>query len=167
MQRARRLARLDHLRQMILESGYRSAYYTEVFRRCDLGLPLEDGIVWSVEDLLQSIVQDGAAQWLEKKTKQRQLSQEMTRAQLQDAEAAANRAAEELLDLLGQEGTVKRSRKPAEPQVQECSICLEEMDVSKKKAKARKLKCGHYFHQECMSMWAKRDKTCPYCRKEL
>ena len=29
------------------------------------------------------------------------------------------------------------------------------------------LLCGHCFHDECITEWLKRSKTCPYCRTEF
>ena len=40
-----------------------------------------------------------------------------------------------------------------------CSICLEET--------CTQLKCGHYFHKECINISAKYSDKCPYCRKYL
>ena len=47
-----------------------------------------------------------------------------------------------------------------------CSICLE--DVTSK-GSSRKLKCGHMFHSNCLSMWLnsgnEKAHCCPMCRK--
>lgn len=46
-----------------------------------------------------------------------------------------------------------------------CSICLcefEEKDVIKK------LRCGHYFHSECIDPWLLNNKAvCPVCRRGI
>lgn len=56
----------------------------------------------------------------------------------------------------------------------ECSICLEVIQIKKKKFNFRnnfiKLKCNHIFHKSCINEWykvCKNKKTeliCPYCR---
>lgn len=45
-----------------------------------------------------------------------------------------------------------------------CSICLENF---KKKDKIITLDCGHYYHDECITNWLKKDETCPLCRENL
>ncbi|KMZ62069.1 E3 ubiquitin-protein ligase synoviolin [Zostera marina] len=39
-----------------------------------------------------------------------------------------------------------------------CIICREEMTV------AKKLRCGHIFHVQCLRSWLERQHTCPTCR---
>jgi len=46
---------------------------------------------------------------------------------------------------------------------EECSICLE---IFKQKDKILILPCYHFFHQECILKWSKRNNDillCPYC----
>lgn len=43
----------------------------------------------------------------------------------------------------------------------DCVICLEEFENTKH----RKLTCGHYFHEECLSKTS--SLTCPICRKPI
>ena len=45
-----------------------------------------------------------------------------------------------------------------------CVICLDEMELGSKFASTR---CGHYFHQKCITKWLKESVTCPICRKNL
>lgn len=42
-----------------------------------------------------------------------------------------------------------------------CAICWEAME------KAKKLKCGHMFHSECLCSWLVQDSSCPTCRHSL
>ncbi|KAK6642582.1 hypothetical protein RUM43_004084 [Polyplax serrata] len=42
-----------------------------------------------------------------------------------------------------------------------CAICWEEMD------NARKLPCGHLFHNSCLQSWLEQDTSCPTCRTVL
>ena len=45
-----------------------------------------------------------------------------------------------------------------------CPICYDEIE---NKNKISQLKCGHIFHQECISEWTKKCKegnNCPVCR---
>ena len=44
-----------------------------------------------------------------------------------------------------------------------CSICFEETNFSSRFY----LKCGHFFHNSCLSTWFKVNKKCPICRIEL
>ncbi|XP_012272037.1 E3 ubiquitin-protein ligase AMFR [Orussus abietinus] len=42
-----------------------------------------------------------------------------------------------------------------------CAICWEKMDS------ARKLPCGHLFHNSCLQSWLEQDTSCPTCRQAL
>lgn len=42
-----------------------------------------------------------------------------------------------------------------------CAICWEKMDT------ARKLPCGHLFHNSCLQSWLEQDTSCPTCRLAL
>lgn len=43
----------------------------------------------------------------------------------------------------------------------DCAICWEKMDT------ARKLPCGHMFHNACLRSWLEQDTSCPTCRISL
>ncbi|XP_023232772.1 E3 ubiquitin-protein ligase AMFR-like isoform X2 [Centruroides sculpturatus] len=43
----------------------------------------------------------------------------------------------------------------------DCAICWDRMDL------ARKLPCGHLFHNSCLRSWLEQDISCPTCRKSL
>ncbi|XP_077983036.1 uncharacterized protein LOC144437877 [Glandiceps talaboti] len=43
----------------------------------------------------------------------------------------------------------------------DCAICWDRMMT------ARKLPCGHYFHNSCLRSWLEHDTSCPTCRKSL
>ncbi|KAL8566315.1 hypothetical protein ACOMHN_050433 [Nucella lapillus] len=43
----------------------------------------------------------------------------------------------------------------------ECAICWESMEA------ARKLPCGHLFHNSCLRSWLEQDTSCPTCRQSL
>lgn len=42
-----------------------------------------------------------------------------------------------------------------------CAICWEKMES------ARKLPCGHFFHNSCLQSWLEQDTSCPTCRLAL
>lgn len=42
-----------------------------------------------------------------------------------------------------------------------CIICLEEIN------KAKKLKCGHAFHLNCLRRWLEENVACPTCRENI
>lgn len=42
-----------------------------------------------------------------------------------------------------------------------CAICWEKMET------ARKLPCGHLFHNSCLQSWLEQDTSCPTCRLAL
>lgn len=43
----------------------------------------------------------------------------------------------------------------------DCAICWDHMDS------ARKLPCGHLFHNSCLRSWLEQDTSCPTCRTSL
>lgn len=43
----------------------------------------------------------------------------------------------------------------------DCAICWDRMDA------ARKLPCGHLFHNSCLRSWLEQDTSCPTCRTSL
>ncbi len=43
----------------------------------------------------------------------------------------------------------------------DCAICWDHMDA------ARKLPCGHLFHNSCLRSWLEQDTSCPTCRTSL
>ena len=48
------------------------------------------------------------------------------------------------------------------PQFEDCAICQDQM------VSARKLQCGHMFHQLCIIQLIQTgSKNCPMCRKEI
>lgn len=58
----------------------------------------------------------------------------------------------------------------------ECAICLDTikplnkltlMQRSDDKNGVRLRRCGHEFHERCISEWTKINRTCPTCRKPL
>jgi len=42
-----------------------------------------------------------------------------------------------------------------------CAICWDKMES------ARRLPCGHYFHNSCLRSWLEQDVSCPTCRTSL
>jgi len=42
-----------------------------------------------------------------------------------------------------------------------CAICWDKMET------ARRLPCGHYFHNSCLRSWLEQDVSCPTCRTSL
>jgi len=43
----------------------------------------------------------------------------------------------------------------------DCAICWDSMGA------ARKLPCGHLFHNSCLRSWLENDTSCPTCRQSL
>jgi len=48
----------------------------------------------------------------------------------------------------------------------ECSICLEVHEAATRCSWSR-LRCGHAFHEHCITRWLQREARCPLCRQEL
>lgn len=48
-----------------------------------------------------------------------------------------------------------------EQNADDCAICWEKMES------ARKLPCGHLFHNSCLRSWLEQDSSCPTCRTTL
>ena len=46
----------------------------------------------------------------------------------------------------------------------ECTICIEPFTVGNS---ARRLACGHTFHQSCIDPWLMRNANCPNCKRNL
>ncbi|CAD8091398.1 unnamed protein product [Paramecium sonneborni] len=55
----------------------------------------------------------------------------------------------------------KKAEKNQTQKVQECSICLIEIQKSDQKGI---LQCCHIFHKMCLQEWQKKSKNCPICR---
>ena len=46
----------------------------------------------------------------------------------------------------------------------DCCICCSSYDINNK---PNKLKCGHLFHNDCITKWLKTSGTCPICRNHI
>jgi hypothetical protein len=46
-----------------------------------------------------------------------------------------------------------------------CLVCL--FDFERRDPIRKILACRHLFHQECLDMWLKKDRSCPFCRQDL
>lgn len=53
------------------------------------------------------------------------------------------------------------SQDELEKNCDDCAICWDRMEV------ARKLPCGHLFHNSCLRSWLEQDTSCPTCRTSL
>ena len=47
----------------------------------------------------------------------------------------------------------------------ECIICLE--PLTKNQNVSIILKCDHYYHSKCLSLWFTKKETCPLCNTNL
>ena len=56
----------------------------------------------------------------------------------------------------------KRITEICSKQIEECSICLEKIESTKKS-----LKCKHHFHEKCIDKWIKNNSSCPLCREKI
>ena len=56
--------------------------------------------------------------------------------------------------------TLKRAKPTEIGETDECSICLEHLTSGN----VRKMKCGHMFHFECITLAVKSSTSCPCCR---
>ncbi|XXG48136.1 hypothetical protein AAC387_Pa02g2659 [Persea americana] len=45
-----------------------------------------------------------------------------------------------------------------------CTVCPEPFEAGKG---AKRMPCGHLFHDTCISTWLARDRSCPTCRCPL
>ncbi|XP_051120599.1 E3 ubiquitin-protein ligase RING1-like [Andrographis paniculata] len=46
-----------------------------------------------------------------------------------------------------------------------CPICMEEFDINPDSSRpVNEVRCGHYFHKDCIVEWLQRRNTCPLCR---
>ena len=68
-------------------------------------------------------------------------------------------------------GPMQREQRAQRPQIYRenqdgWGICLD--DVFEDQSRAKKLPCGHIFHENCIRQWVRSGRnTCPYCRREL
>lgn len=53
------------------------------------------------------------------------------------------------------------SQEDLEKNSDDCAICWDQMEL------ARKLPCGHLFHNSCLRSWLEQDTSCPTCRTSL
>ena len=58
---------------------------------------------------------------------------------------------------------VKITQNHVEQQLQ-CTICMIEFNMGQN---VKRLICGHYFHDDCVTGWLQRHGTCPNCRRVL
>lgn len=71
------------------------------------------------------------------------------------------------LDIIENGGKIKKLRKNKIKVLEINDICPICYDEIRNKNKISQLKCGHIFHQECISEWTKQSKdgnNCPVCR---
>ncbi|KAL1192796.1 E3 ubiquitin-protein ligase SIS3 [Cardamine amara subsp. amara] len=47
----------------------------------------------------------------------------------------------------------------------DCTICLEELLVGQREI--MKLHCSHIFHEDCIIMWMRHNRSCPICRQNV
>ncbi|KAJ9456752.1 E3 ubiquitin-protein ligase RING1 [Diplonema papillatum] len=52
----------------------------------------------------------------------------------------------------------------AKPEQYTCVVCLESLPP---RFKAKKMPCGHLFHEECLLEWLGKSNTCPTCRHAI
>lgn len=45
-----------------------------------------------------------------------------------------------------------------------CAICLSSYEL---KERIRYLPCNHHFHSECVDKWLLKNKSCPFCKREI
>lgn len=88
---------------------------------------------------------------------QRQMKIAITRKEVDLAEMAQKciKTLENVLQKIEDESRKERSKLKTSA----CPICLEAMHGS-----VVVLSCGHIFHKECQSEWAKMNSACPVCR---
>ncbi|KAI9604623.1 hypothetical protein KEM48_002377 [Puccinia striiformis f. sp. tritici PST-130] len=48
---------------------------------------------------------------------------------------------------------------------QQCAICLESLENRQHGEVKKRTNCSHFFHEDCVSKWAKKGATCPLCRE--
>jgi len=58
--------------------------------------------------------------------------------------------------------TVKVTQEQVDANLQ-CSVCWDDFKLDED---VRKLRCDHYFHEDCIIPWLELHNTCPICRKE-
>ncbi|KAF9354809.1 hypothetical protein BGX34_010814, partial [Mortierella sp. NVP85] len=51
-----------------------------------------------------------------------------------------------------------------DPQDAVCAICLCDYEDDEE---LRKMKCGHYFHKDCVDEWLKLNRNCPLCKRDI
>ena len=63
-----------------------------------------------------------------------------------------------------QEIPIIKYRKYKSNGISQCIICMEEFE---KREKVNLLPCQHIFHINCIKQWLLKQKTCPFCKKEI
>eukprot|EP01062_Namystynia_karyoxenos_P025250 TRINITY_DN19908_c0_g1_i1.p1 TRINITY_DN19908_c0_g1~~TRINITY_DN19908_c0_g1_i1.p1 ORF type:complete len:295 (+),score=88.79 TRINITY_DN19908_c0_g1_i1:69-887(+) len=81
---------------------------------------------------------------------------EQLEAQSSAQPAAARHAKDDLLLI-----TIPHDAKEGE---YTCCVCQEDFEA---RTKAKKMPCGHLFHDDCLLSWLAKGHTCPICRFEL
>merc|ERR1739845_157962 len=54
---------------------------------------------------------------------------------------------------------------PEDDSVMDCCICMESLACANQEAV--QTHCSHFFHRDCLLIWAKGHTDCPLCRSEL
>ncbi|KAH7570136.1 hypothetical protein JRO89_XS05G0051500 [Xanthoceras sorbifolium] len=62
------------------------------------------------------------------------------------------------------DGGNKESKKKRRSESENCSICLEEVEVG---SYGTSMPCSHVFHGDCIVEWLKQSHYCPVCRYEM
>uniref|UniRef100_A0A0D9VWX3 RING-type E3 ubiquitin transferase n=1 Tax=Leersia perrieri TaxID=77586 RepID=A0A0D9VWX3_9ORYZ len=61
----------------------------------------------------------------------------------------------------------KRAAAAGEEEEDTCAICWSEYDAGAGEATVRVVRCGHFYHADCVDRWLKDNRHCPLCRGGL
>lgn len=146
--------------------GKSQEQWDKLVARVEGGLPLNDGKVWSYEEIQAAIHEEAAVEAQEAEEK---LLKELALEDKRRAQKAMKKAMkkQKRREPCGGSAAAQQEQNQEEDV---CSVCLDEFDHM---GEIETLVCGHQFHAPCLHAWVAKCvlrelvRTCPYCRASV
>ncbi|KAG0580624.1 hypothetical protein KC19_4G187800 [Ceratodon purpureus] len=134
-----------------------SSRVTALLTDCFTGSPKEDDYP-AVEKQSSTAVRDIVSPWFRASTKYEYFKQTKNMVQWENLLVVAKKVPT----------VAKDGPNAAIPLDESCSICFQNFEATKDRAKTHTTSCGHIFHADCVESWLSCSGTaCPICRVNL